>query len=126
MADHRKFLALAKRLIDKHGRDVTLTTISHQPIDPDQPWLGNTPDTDVVMGPFKAVSLPYKATDFGSVFGQSSLVVEGEEFFMIAGQPMELTDNHTLTDEGTPYRIRWVQRLRPADLTLLYAIGVER
>lgn len=125
MADHRKYLALAKRLIDKHGRDVVFETISKTPADPSKPWNG-TGTQPTLDGPFKAVFLPYKATDFGSEFISNDLVKDGEEYAMVAGQDVNLENAHVLIDDGVPYKIRWVQRLKPADLTLLYAFGVER
>lgn len=41
MAVHDKFRALAKKLIDKHGREIVLIRSSSTPADSQKPWRGS-------------------------------------------------------------------------------------
>lgn len=125
MADHGKYVALAKRLIAKHGRDVTLKVISATHRDPDQPWLGtNQPPT--VLGPLKAAFVPFRGYEFGAMYEQDELFKNVNEVCLIAGEQAEIEFANTLTDEGKDYHIEGIRKLRPADRTIVYALAVNR
>lgn len=124
MSDHSKFIALALRLIAKHGRDVTFKVISSTPADADKPWRGTaTPPTPI--GPLKAVFVPFRGFEFGSEFTDNALFKEVEQICMVAGGQGNLETTHLITDSGKDYKVEWVQRLRPGDQTVLYAFGVD-
>ena len=123
MSDHSKFIALALRLIAKHGRDVTFKVISSTPADADKPWRGTaTPPTPI--GPLKAVFVPFRGFEFGSEFTDNALFKEVEQICLCAGGQADLETMHIVTDTSKDYKIEWVQRLRPGDQTVLYAFGV--
>lgn len=124
MSDHAKFAALAKRLIDKNGRNVTFKRLSPTPAVPAQPWRGNT-TTPTSFGPFKAVFVPFRGFTFGSEFIDTSLFKEVELICMVAGGQADLETYHLITDSSKDYKIEWTQRLRPGDQTILYAFGVD-
>jgi hypothetical protein len=59
----------------------------------------------------------------------NDLVKRSEQIFIItpvAGEALDYSDMTELVDGGEPYRIVGVEKLRPADVTLLYFIGVAR
>ncbi len=124
MSDHAKFAALAQRLIAKHGRDVTFARVSNVAANADQPWRG-TVTADTVLGPFKAVFIPFRGFTFGSEYTDTSLFKEVEHVCMVAGGQGDLETCHKVTDLGKEYKIEWVQKLRPGDQTILYAFGVD-
>ena len=124
MSNHQKFIALALRLIAKHGRDVTFQVINSTPADADKPWRGTaTPPTQI--GPLKAVFVPFRGFEFGSEFTDNALFKEVEQICMVAGGQGNLETTHLITDSGKEYKIEWVQKLRPGDQTILYAFGVD-
>lgn len=124
MSDHQRFIALALRLIAKHGRDVNFQIISSTPADTDKPWRG-TATAPTTIGPLKAVFVPFRGFEFGSVFNDTALFKEVEQICLVAGGQGSLETAHLVTDSGKDYKIEWAQRLRPGDQTVLYAFGVD-
>jgi len=123
MSDHAKFVNLALRLIDKHGRNVTFKRLSSTPTIPAQPWRGSS-TTPTSFGPFRAVFVPFRGYTFGAEFIDTSLFKEVEQICLVAGGQEDLETCHLVTDSSKDYKIEWVQRLRPGDQTVLYAFGV--
>lgn len=124
MSDHQKFIATALRLIAKHGRNVTFKVVSSTLADPTKPWKG-TLTAPTTIGPLKAVFVPFRGFEFGSVFNDTALFKEVEQICMVAGNQGSLETAHIVTDSGKNYKIEWIQRLRPGDQTILYAFGVN-
>lgn len=124
MSDHQKFIDLALRLIAKHGRNVNFQTISSTPQDVDKPWKGTVAAPSSV-GPIKAVFVPFRGFEFGSVFTDVSLFKEVDEICLVAGGQGDLETCHEIADSGRNRKIEWIQRLRPGDQTVLYAFGVN-
>lgn len=125
MSDHQKFVDLALRLIAKNGRDVSFEVLSSTPVDATKPWRG-TGTAPTTIGPVKAVFVPFRGFEFGSVFTDSELFKEVEEICLVAAGQGNLETAHLLSDGGKKYKIEWAQRLRPGDQTVLYAFGVNR
>lgn len=123
MADHQKFVALALRLIAKHGRNVSFKVLDSTPDDVDRPWRGST-DAPTIIGPLKGVFLPFRGFEFGSLFNDQNLIKEVQQVCLVAGGQGDLETAHILVS-GADFKIEWVQRLRPADQTILYAFGVN-
>lgn len=126
MADHSKFTAMALRLIAKNGRLVDPQKVSLVPVDPVSPWKGTTQSPVSIAGPVMAAMLPFRGFEFGSYFEQTNLFKECEQIALIAGGQGEFEDAQLVLDEGRTYAVQWVQRLRPAQETILYAIGINR
>ena len=124
MSEHQKFAALALRLIAKHGRNVTFKTISSTASNMDKPWRG-TSTSPSQIGPLKAVFVPFRGFEFGSVFNDTALFKDVEQICLVAGGQANLETTHLITDSGKDYKVEWVQRLRPGDQTVLYAFGVD-
>lgn len=124
MSDHQRFIDLALRLIAKHGRDVNFKVVSPVAADADKPWRGTATPPETI-GPLKAVFVPFRGFEFGSVFKDIALFKEVEQICLVAGGQGDLETTHLLTDSSKDYKVEWVQRLRPGDQTVLYAFGVD-
>lgn len=125
MADHQKFLALATRLIKKHGRLVAFNKLAEGG-DPDRPW-GDNEMPPVPLGSYMGCMVPFRGNDFGSSWADFDLSKVADNILLVAGVPgVELADAEILIDGGKDFKIEWVQVLKPADLTILYAFGVNR
>ena len=125
MSNHQKFIDTALRLIAKHGRDTMFNTVSSALKNPEKPWQG-TATADSVVGPLKAVYVPFRGFEFGSEFKDSQLFKEVEEICLVAGSKADLEKVDKIVDDGASYKVEWVQRLRPGNQTILYAMGVSR
>lgn len=125
MANHTKFLNLATRLIKKHGRSMTFLKIVSGATDPDKPWKGSGA-TDVALATTIGVMVPFRGNDFGSLWQDFDLSKTADEVVLVAGVPnVDLLQAHKLLD-GVERKIEWVQHLKPGDLTIMYAFGVNR
>lgn len=125
MANHTKFLNLATRLIKKHGRMMQFVKIDSPAPDPNRPWNGSDP-VDVVLAESMGVMVPFRGNDFGSMWQDFDLSKISDDIILVAGIPgVDLLAAHKVVD-GLERKIAWVQHLMPADLTLLYAFGVNR
>lgn len=125
MSDHSKFIATALRLIAKHGRDISFEVISPTPQDNERPWRG-TVSAPATIGPLKAAFVPFRGFTFGSEYTDNQLFKDCDEVCLVAGGQGELENAHMLIDNSKHFKIEWVQRLRPGEQTILYALGVTR
>jgi hypothetical protein len=126
VADYAAALALAVRLIDENGRDVTFQRLDATAADAAKPWKGPAAPTVAESLPKKAVFLPHTgANSLGKDFIDESLLKRCEQLALIDGED-DLSVFHQLSDDGKVWRIEWLKELKPADITVLYAIGVKR
>lgn len=123
---HAKFLALALRLIRKHGRTIDIHRKDQAPADAAKPWKGASANPDEVVT-VKGCFVPYKSSDFGSDWLDVDLFKEVDEICLVAGDPATLERFHIVKDDdGSKMRIVATQRLKPGATTLLYALGLMR
>lgn len=109
----------AKRLITKHGRNITLKKTSTVPADPNNPQDGtNTaPETLVV----KAVQDQYSEEQIGDVVERGDI-----KFLVWGGEAQDIETYDTLTDGTKTWKIINVDPIRPGILTYLYEIQARR
>jgi hypothetical protein len=126
MADHTKFVALAKRLIDKQGRTIALQTLSSAAANPAQPWKGPTAPTVSVSVDTKAVFLPASGNDFSSMSVTKEMLADVTQVALVAPHELPLHEMTTMVDKGKTYKVQWCRVLEPADQVCLYAFGVKQ
>jgi hypothetical protein len=131
--DYEELAQTAKELVDEAGRSVTIIRFNQTPADSGKPWHGptsprGTPDaTATVIGCFVPLST-------GSSLGLDSLDIDlmkrTTEVCLVApgttSPPFDLTTANEIVDGGINKKVSFVRRLKPADTTLLYFIGIER
>jgi hypothetical protein len=124
--DYAAALELAVTLIDANGRSVTFQELSATPVDAAKPWKGAGTPTVASTVVKKAVFLPHTgAISLGKDFIDSDLLKRCEQFALVDGED-DLSVFHQVLDGSTVWRIAWIKELKPADLTILYAVGVKR
>ena len=127
MANHSKFVTLAKRLIAKQGRQVTLQKLSNTATDASKPWLGAGGQVVAETCNVFAAFVPYTGNDFGIAVKDEDLVKSTDQMALVAQADVDLKDFTALLDsDGKQFKINWVQVLKPADEVILYAFGVCR
>jgi hypothetical protein len=128
MVDSVRLAATARRLIDKNGRAAEF--LEYQGSDSSEPWNpGGGGNIVKSTTPLKAVFVS-PSTMLGLKAIDEELLKRFEQFVIAApedGAAYNLTDYHAVRDSGgETYSIGWVEKLRPAELTLLYYFGVKR
>lgn len=127
MANHQKFLALATRLIKKHGRTIGFKKLAEGANNPDRPWGSNSNAAPIILGNYMGCMVPFKGNDFGREWADFDMTKYADNILLVAGVPgVNLEESHFVIDGGKDFKVEWVQVLRPADLTILYAFGVNR
>jgi hypothetical protein len=130
--DYAPTLATAKRLVRQFGRQVTLRKLDNTSSNPSKPWLGATnPATTATLASVYAVAVPpIPGSELGFSAIPDDLLKSIEQMFIVeVGEttPEALDTYTTLFDsDSKEYRIIYVEKLKPANLTLLYFIGVAR
>lgn len=136
--DYAKMAQTALRLIEANGRVVDVVRIQRQPADPAKPWRG--PNTPRVEDGSETEDVD-KITVLASFVEPSSLVRFGfkseeldgtrrvEEVALIAAASLggrDLTDFDEINDGAVAYKIELIRRIAPADVALLYMVGIRR
>lgn len=121
--NHLAKLKTAKRLIAKHGRQIDLV-VKGALKDPSKPWLGTDDDTTIsVVGAF----VPFRGSGFGETSEQVDMLKRVTSVCLIAPDTTVDVTSATSIKDGSDYLgIEWVEILKPADVTILIGMGVNR
>ena len=127
MADHTEFLELARELISEEGRSVTFQRLSAVPANNAKPWWGAGAPTVEASVTTLAVFLP-DGSGFGKMIEDNELFKSADQMLLVA--PPETGEDlgtfHVVVDGGSRWRIEVAKELKPANLTVLFAMGVCR
>lgn len=129
MADHSDFLELAREMLEEEGRLVTFAKLDPTAADANKPWRGPAAPTLTGNVDAFAVFLPHTGeTEFGRMITDSELFKKCEQVLLVAPPTTGeyLGDYHIVVDDSVRWRIEIARELKPADLTVLYAMGVCR
>lgn len=130
--DYAAIAATACALVEANGRQVTLRRFNTTPSDGAKPWRGNTNPVAAPAAsatPYGVAVPPSSATSLGMSTQDNDLVKRSEQIFIITpvnGETEDYSTMNELVDGTEPYRVVGVEKLRPADVTLLYFVGVAR
>lgn len=130
--DYSGNLATAKRLVRKFGRQVTLLQLDGAPADPSKPWEGSSDPrgTPVAQASTYAVAVsPGSTKELGLGIELPELTADVEQVLIAEpgeDDPENLENYHVVVDGGEQYKVAFVEKLKPANLTLLYFIGVSK
>lgn len=128
MSDHARFIELAQRLIDKHGRTVTLEVLSSTPADANKPWKGAaTPTVASNFAPVKGVFVPLASAEaLGLKITDNELLRGVNETLLVAGSDDDFRACNSVSDNSVRHRIKFAEVLAPGDQIVLYYFGIER
>ena len=127
MADHTEFLELARELIAEEGRTVTFAKLDPTAADPNKPWKGAGTPTLTGQVSTLAVFLP-DGSGFGKMIEDNELFKSSEQMLLVAPPSTgeDLGEYNLVVDGGVRWKINVTKELKPADLTVLFAMGVSR
>lgn len=125
--DYAKLSLVAKRLIEKNGRTVTLRKLSSTIADNAAPWRGTTG---------AAVDCSCKACFFNYDEAEetSDNVTRGSKYAYVAALsavnnslvPYDLREFESVIDGSETWEIKEVKPLTPGDVTILYRLELKR
>lgn len=120
--------AVAKRLIDREGRDISIVKLDEDPADPTKPWRSSAAPrgsaATAVAG--KGVFVPLSGSDLGLTFTSGD---EDSTVCLFPGSSdggNQLEDFDEIIDGSQRWRIAETQVLQPGATRLLYAFLVQR
>lgn len=127
MIDYNAVLLIAQQLVSDNGRDVVFNRIDDTVADANRPWEGNVP-TPVESVTLRAVAVqPSSAVTLGLRAIDQDLLKRTSAILIVAGQAtFDMTEAHSVVDEGVTRRVSFVEQLRPSTVTMLHFVGVER
>lgn len=116
-----------------NGNQITLTRLNDEPLATGSPWtVDNTSrfDNEVPSLSLRAVSVPLSSAgslglkaDLIELHNTLSAVYIVEPVFNVQ---TDIESYQILTDGDLEYKIAFIDKLRPADVDLLYYIGAEK
>lgn len=125
--DYAKILKTVIRLIEGSGRLCTFEALSATPADAAKPWKGPGAPTLASSVVTKATFVPPSGADFGKGMISDEMLRRCSQVCLVP--PSTVFDMNTctsITDGAVRWRVVWAQELKPGDVSLLFAFGVER
>ena len=130
--DYTELLSTSKELIKTFGKIITLLKYNQTPTDSDKPWAGNILPTTTPSFSFNlyGVLIPISSkTSLGALSSNTDLSYNRNNTYIV--EPSEQTpdilqDATILIDSGIEYKIKSIDKLKPANTVLLYYVEVSR
>ena len=128
MADHAKYVTLAKRLIQANGRQIRLQLLAQNGTDPSKPWRGNTSDDIVNEYATMAVFVPAIGRELGTLVIDTEMLKRSTHVCITEAVAEGLEDKvaRIRDTDNLLFRVVWSQALKPADKTVIYVFGLAR
>lgn len=141
--DYTRAADMARRLVSANGRMITFLRLDASSPDPAMPWRGPAnprlppadegdegPSGEALYHMAPALMLnPAEMAKLGLTSTDSDLFKKSAKIFLVAPgaeDQTDLTTFHEVQDENANWRITAVETFRPATVTLLYFVGVNR
>ena len=109
MSDHSRFVALAKRLIPLHGRDINIVSVENYNSEYD-PTLVESSIT------VKAVDVGFRTSEV-----DGSVVKKGDHQYLIDSDVVPDVTGHII-DKGSRYSILDFIEIAPGDQSIMYKV----
>lgn len=130
--DYAAKLAKVKERIRAKGRQITLSSLDPDSATPSKPWLGATDPRDPLntdSTTIYAVNVPMSSASSLGIRAEAVELYKDTQSVFIAepgeDTPEDFDQYQIVTDGSQEFKITFIEKLKPADLTLLYYIGVR-
>lgn len=137
--DHAKLAKTAQRLIQKHGREITLCQRATSAPDFEKPWRGSISESiENPADPLSTQTLALKGVFIdaqggdaspGQEFSRLGLTTDGKLKFLVAALDLGSQDPlsfQQILDAGQVWRVTLCKVLAPGSTTILHIFEVER
>lgn len=138
MVDFVALAAVARRLIEENGRDITLVRLNRDPSDSAKPWRGPDRPIDSLAGGLsiasvRAAFVPPRGTGLGldlmEADGQRSLdqicLLATDSVVAAGGTAADVEEVDRVIDGGTTWYVEAVEHLAPASTSVIFALGLR-
>lgn len=128
MVDYTNMAAMALRLVTQNGKTITVAKLDTAPSDATKPWRGpadqRAPYVDSQS--VKAVEIPLSG--IGKLVSKKDIPDDVTDFYIVAPEPStpSLLGFDEVVDGAVTSRVTKMEVLKPADVVLLYIIGVQK
>ena len=131
MVDTAPLIAVAQRLIQENGRQISLIQFNSTPQDANRPWRGPSADPratpDSTLSLFAAFVPPSGARELGLRYVSETLLKRAEQIAIISpGANVDLSIFQEILDTGVYYKMDVLDVLKPGSATVLAFLGVRR
>ncbi len=128
MVDYVKLAATALRLVTKNGKSIAIAKLGTTPSDAAKPWRGPADQRSPYADSQSVMAVAVPLGGLGKLINKDDIPDGVKDFYLVAPglSTPALNDYDELVDGGTTYRIVSMNILKPADVVLLYAIGVQK
>lgn len=130
--DYAAKLAKVKERIRAKGRQIKLSSLDPDSATPSKPWLGATDPRDPLntdSTTIYAVNVPMSSASSLGIRAEAVELYKDTQSVFIAepgeDTPEDFDQYQIATDGSQEFKITFIEKLKPADLTLLYYIGVR-
>lgn len=130
--DYAAKLAKVKERIRAKGRQIKLSSLDPDSATPSKPWLGATDPRDPLntdSTTIYAVNVPMSSASSLGIRAESVELYKDTQSVFIAepgeDTPEDFDQYQIVIDGSQEFKITFIEKLKPADLTLLYYIGVR-
>jgi hypothetical protein len=129
--DYAPLLLLSKNLVQKFGRAITLRKLDAVSATGGKPWLGATDPvaTGTSTSTYAIGCHPDSTYFLGISLATEDLLKTTELIFITSPgdiDPENLDKYTTVVDGSEEYKITFIEKLKPATITILYYIGVSK
>lgn len=131
--DYAKLADRARTLIQEFGRRVTFVRFSEQVQDVTKPWRGASDPRQSLAEEFETSAVfvePSSATQLGMQTAVLDLLARSKQILIVApgaSLERELEEFQEVIDsDDSRWKVMGLEKLRPAETTLLYFVGVAR
>lgn len=125
LVDYAELVAVAQELIEGTGRLVTFRNLPSTPANVNQPWKPAA-GAPVLANSFATFVPASSAQEMGLGVSDSELFRRAEQVCLVPPGAADLLSFQEVLDNGSVWRIEWIEVLRPGDTVLLYIMGVKR
>lgn len=129
--DYAAKLAKVKEKIRAKGRQITLSSIDSGSADTNNPWQATTNPRDPLntdSTAIYAINVPMSSASSLGIRAEAVELYKDTQSVFIAepgeDTPEDFDQYQLVTDGSREFKITFIEQLKPADLTLLYYIGV--
>lgn len=130
--DYAAKLAKVKERIRANGKQIILSRLGEESADANKPWLSATDPRNQWQYPrtiIYAVNVPISSASSLGIRAEAVELYKDTQSVFISepgeDTPEDFDQYQIVTDGSQEFKITFIEKLKPADLTLLYYIGVR-